>query len=263
MRCNSVEPFRKFAEHYDLTYQKIRNYEKDCNALEAIFTRFSKQKPKNILDIGCGTGTHALILSRRGCNVVGIDVSEAMIAKAQAKVERAKTRAEFHVQDMRRIELGKMFDSAICMFGAFGLVQSHKGLVDIFSGLRRHLIKNGLFVFDFWSVLAVKPTPFQRWIEARDRVKTVYRLSESIFDHRTDVMIINMKFVITHKNRHVDTFEETLKIKCYTLAEMQQHLLDDGFKLVSVFNWDSEEEKDKLKPPAKETFRILAVAKRS
>jgi len=127
-----MEPFSKFAEYYDLTYQKIRNYEKDCNALEAIFTRFCQQKPKSILDIGCRTGTHALILSRRGYNVVGIDVSEAMIAKAHAKVERAKTRAEFHVQDMRRIELGKMFDSAPCMFGAFGLVQSHKGLADIF-----------------------------------------------------------------------------------------------------------------------------------
>lgn len=152
--------------------------------MEAIFTRSYQQKPKIILDIGCRTGTHALILSRRGCNVVGIDVSEAMIAKAQAKMGRTKTRAEFHVQDMRRTERGKMFDSAICMFGAFGLVQSHKGLADTFSGLRRHLIKNGLFIFDFWSVLAVEPTPFQRWIEAKDRVKTVYRLSESIFDHR-------------------------------------------------------------------------------
>lgn len=258
-----MEPFGKSAEYYDLTYLKIRNYAKDCNVLEAVFTRFCKHKPKSILDIGCGTGTHALILSRRGYDVVGIDVSEAMISKAKAKAEKAKTRAEFHVQDMRRIELDKMFDSAICMFGAFGFVQTHKGLVDVFSGLRRHLIKNGLFIFDFWSVLAVKPTPFQRWIEAKDREKTIYRLSESTFDHRTNVMTINMKFIITQKNRHVETFEETLKIKCYTLVEMQQHLLDNGFKLVSAFDWDNEEEKDKLNPPAKETFRILAAAKRS
>lgn len=40
----------------------------------------------HVLDVGCGTGTDALFLARRGVRVSAIDVSAAMVAQARAKV---------------------------------------------------------------------------------------------------------------------------------------------------------------------------------
>jgi SAM-dependent methyltransferase len=45
----------------------------------------SLQRGGRILDIGCGTGSHALYLARRGFAVWGVDSSPSMIARARAK----------------------------------------------------------------------------------------------------------------------------------------------------------------------------------
>jgi 2-polyprenyl-3-methyl-5-hydroxy-6-metoxy-1,4-benzoquinol methylase len=74
--------YEEFAEYYDLIYKEIVNYEKETDDLEKIFAEFYKKKPKSILDVGCGTGSHSLILSTRGYSVTGIDISERMIEEA-------------------------------------------------------------------------------------------------------------------------------------------------------------------------------------
>jgi cyclopropane fatty-acyl-phospholipid synthase-like methyltransferase len=133
-----------------LIYYEIKDYKRDCDTLEKIFAKFKTKKPKNILDIGCGTGAHASILSDRGYRVTGIDVSRVMVRKAEENAENRKTKAEFFVQDMRNIRLNRKFDCAI-MFGVFGHLTTHEDLANTLSGLKQHLHKDGLFIFDFWN----------------------------------------------------------------------------------------------------------------
>ncbi len=42
-----------------------------------------------LLELGCGTGTAAIELARRGCTVFGFDISEGMVAEARRKVHAA------------------------------------------------------------------------------------------------------------------------------------------------------------------------------
>lgn len=66
-----------------------------------------------ILDLGCGTGRHALSLAERGARVTAMDFSWGMLAKARAK---ARSRVEFVVGDLHsRIPFGDdVFDRVIC-----------------------------------------------------------------------------------------------------------------------------------------------------
>jgi 2-polyprenyl-3-methyl-5-hydroxy-6-metoxy-1,4-benzoquinol methylase len=72
--------------------------------------------PRKVLDVGCGEGWLARELSLRGCDVVGIDASEALIDAAKALGEGVfETIAYADVAD-RMNGLGAPFDVAVCNF---------------------------------------------------------------------------------------------------------------------------------------------------
>ena len=68
-----------------------------------------------VLDIGCGTGSLSIVLTRLGHLVTGIDLSPAMIAHAQAKAVNHGLQIEFHVMDAAFPQLShQQFDVIIC-----------------------------------------------------------------------------------------------------------------------------------------------------
>lgn len=67
-----------------------------------------------ILDAGCGTGEHALLLTGRGHCVVGVDLAAEAVARAAAKARARKLPAEFLVHDALDLAaLGRTFDVAL------------------------------------------------------------------------------------------------------------------------------------------------------
>jgi SAM-dependent methyltransferase len=79
----------------------------------------------SILDVGCGTGRHAIELARRGYAVTGIDLSARMLAQAAEAASAAGVHVEWVRSDATRFSLPKQFDGAICLCeGSFGLLGS-------------------------------------------------------------------------------------------------------------------------------------------
>lgn len=253
--------YERFAEFYDLIYKEIVNYEREADDLEGIFAKFGKHRTKQVLDVACGTGSHSLILAKRSYEVTGIDRSEMMIKEAKKKASKENINVEFLVQDTRNIKLDKKFDCSICMFGGVGYVLTRHDLACTFSSLKQHLRDGGLLIFEFWSVGGVKPTPLRSWIRVQKKGLTVYRLSESNFDPQTNVLTIDFHFIALWANKPMETFSEIHKIRCYTLAEMKQHLEDCGFAVASAFAYDVQGTQ-KFEEPRKETFRVLTIAQR-
>lgn len=56
---------------------------------EVIVFADERDSPGRALDLGCGTGTNAIYLARRGWQVVGVDFSEIAIRAAREKLQRA------------------------------------------------------------------------------------------------------------------------------------------------------------------------------
>ena len=76
-----------------------------------------------ILDMGCGTGRHAVELARRGYYVTGVDISSGMLAEADKAARKAGIRVEWVHADATRFTSTSLFDAAICLCeGAFGLL---------------------------------------------------------------------------------------------------------------------------------------------
>ncbi len=67
-----------YAEEYDLFY-KDKDYEAECDMIEEIFRSHAGGQVSTILDLGCGTGNHAISLAHRGYKVTGVDRSSEMV----------------------------------------------------------------------------------------------------------------------------------------------------------------------------------------
>lgn len=67
-----------------------------------------------VLDLGCGTGEHALLAAERGLGATGVDVAAKAIAQARAKAEERGLEARFLTHDALAIDdLGETFDTIL------------------------------------------------------------------------------------------------------------------------------------------------------
>jgi SAM-dependent methyltransferase len=99
---------------------------------------------RRLLDVGCGTGSSALPMLSRGYQVVGVDVSPAMLALAR---EKLGPQVRLELADMRRLpELGA-FDLVWSVSDGVNYLAADE-LEPAFAGFRMNLAPDGLVVFD-------------------------------------------------------------------------------------------------------------------
>jgi SAM-dependent methyltransferase len=85
-------------------------------ALEALLDEFPPSGP--ILDVGCGSGDHAIALARRGVEVLGVDIVEVAITQANTKAvalpPELAERLQFQAADaLRPAQLGRQFGAVV------------------------------------------------------------------------------------------------------------------------------------------------------
>ena len=67
-----------------------------------------------VIDVGCGTGEHAMLFASRGYQALGVDSAPLAIEKARAKASQRGSTAKFLVADALRLgELHRQFDAVV------------------------------------------------------------------------------------------------------------------------------------------------------
>lgn len=225
--------YQKYADYYDILY-RYKNYAKECDFLGKIFKKYSREKVVSILDLGCGTGNHALILAKRGWRITGVDLSARMINLAREKAERLKI--DFKQGDARKISLGKKFDVILLMFNVIGYQVSNDDIFAVLQNAARHLKKGGLLVFDCWFGPAVlKQMPgYRRRVEKKGNQEKLIKTAVPNLNILEQTVDIKYEILRVSRGKILDKVNEIHKIRFLFPQEIRHYLDEAGFKVLEI-----------------------------
>ena len=105
----------------------------------------ARSKGGRVLELGCGTGRVAIRLARDGVELVGLDLSGAMLAVAREK-SAGIGNLRWVEGDMRAFELGETFHLVIVPGHGFQNLLTAEDQQACLESVRRHLAPGGLLV---------------------------------------------------------------------------------------------------------------------
>ena len=140
--------YEQLFENYSRKYDEESFVQGTVGECDFIEEEISRNKTTKILDIGCGTGRHAIRLSERGYSVRGIDLSKAQINRALEKSKEKGLNIYFSVADARSLEFEAVFDLIIMICeGGFSLMETDEMNYQILNNASKALKPKGKFIF--------------------------------------------------------------------------------------------------------------------
>ncbi|MBD3379534.1 MAG: methyltransferase domain-containing protein [Candidatus Omnitrophica bacterium] len=245
--------FENYAHKYD-NECFVQGTAGECDFIEQ---EANHNKSLKILDIGCGTGRHAIELTKRGYNVTGVDLSEAQIKRAKEKAQEAGVEIDFQTQDARNLPFEGAFDLAIMLCeGAFSLMETDEMNFDILKNATKALKDKGKLIFTTLNGLFPLFHSVKEFYESQQK-EGQSQCRDCSFD------------LMTFRDRNTVVFEDDSgkkrELKCderyYVPSEITWLLKSLGYKKIDIFGakLGAYSRNDKLTP---EDFEMLVVAQK-
>lgn len=173
-----------------------------------------------VLDLGCGAGRTTIPMAEMGLKVVGVDLSETMVAAAREQAIDAGVEVEFCVMDAMTLDFPEAhFDAALFSYNGVELIPGRSGKRRVFEQIHRVLKPRGRFIFCSHS-----PFAFNRF--ALMRVKAFLRfLAGRVLGVPVREREFGERFVD-------DEWEEARYLQVLPPSVLIQLLRESGFELV-------------------------------
>ncbi|OGO17170.1 MAG: hypothetical protein A2Z02_04720 [Chloroflexi bacterium RBG_16_48_7] len=250
--------FNKYSDYYDLL-NSDKDYQAEVDYVLSLAERYSSRPFHHILNLGCGTGRHDLLLAENGYRVTGVDGSATMLAKARASAaQHSDLSISFINGDVRELNLGTLFDMALSLFHVMSYQTTDRDLEQAFRTAATHLHAGDLFIFDFWygpAVLHEKPEVREKHFE--DSEMEVVRIARPVLQEDTCTVDVNYRVdIISKRDGSKESLHETHVMRYLFLPEVEEGLNRTGFDLVTAEEWLTG------KPPGLSTWSVCCVGKK-
>ena len=226
--------FEDYANFYDFLYSD-KNYQEECNFVKRIFDTYGEGEIRTILDLGCGTGSHALIFSDMGYTVTGVDLSEKMLRLAVDKAREQNRQIHFLEGDIRHLDLKQKFDAVVVMFNVLGYQTTNQDVENALRSARTHLNQNGLFICDVWfgpAVLREKPSERTKTIKQENG--KVVRYARPVLDIINQTVEVNYTVSKTGGVQRQAEVKESHLVRFFFYQELLAFLERNGFEVLKI-----------------------------
>lgn len=227
--------YENFSE-YDME-PYTQNTEKE---VEFLIKKFIENNTKSVLDVGCGTGRHAVSLAKAGFQITGIDLSGGLLQQARKKAEILGVSVDFKEMDATHLPFDAEFDAVILMCeGAFSMMETDEKEQLILDGIGRAVKPGGLFLLTTTNAMFMflQNNPDFDPITFREKF-TLDTLDKS---GKKQTLLCNQRY--------------------YTPPELRRMLIAAGFEEISFFAVTDAGFADDCKPEVTQ-FEFGAVCKK-
>ncbi|MGD9612430.1 MAG: class I SAM-dependent methyltransferase [Kiritimatiellia bacterium] len=214
-----------------------RKYDEECftqgtlGECDFIEREIGGDRSRRILDVGCGTGRHAVELAARGYAVVGVDLSEAQLARARAKAAARGIAVDFRPGDARALPFAAEFDLAIMLCeGGFPLMETDEMNFQILQSAARALKPGGLLIFTTLNGL------FPLFHSVKDFLNAAAQPGQAATHGNTfDLMTFRDRNVVAIEDDSGQQMELACNERYYVPSEISWLLKTAGFAAPEIF----------------------------
>jgi SAM-dependent methyltransferase len=234
--------FNNYARYYDLLYRD-KDYVRETQFIQQLIKTHASD-PRDILDLGCGTGIHALLLAKQGYQIQGVDISQQMLQKANAHLchlpPELASKLKFTHGDIRTVRLNQSFDVVLSLFHQ----TTNEDLRATFATVKEHLKPGGIFIFDVWYGPAVlSDRPIVRVKRLEDEQTFLTRIAEPILYPNENRVDVNYQVFIRDKNSNTfEVLQETHRMRYLFKPEIELLSCEFQIQVVAYREWMSNHE---------------------
>jgi SAM-dependent methyltransferase len=238
--------FGNYARYYDLLYHD-KDYIGETQFIHKLI-QSNAPDAKTILELGCGTGNHAMLLAKEGYSVHGVDMSPEMLQGAEERCSRLPqelaAKLQFTQGDIRQVRIDDKFDVVLSLFHVISYQTTNEDLLAAFETAKIHLKPGGILIFDVWygpTVLSEPPTVRVKRLED-DRIQVTRIAEPKIYPTENWVDVNYQVFIRDRSSNAVEEVTETHRMRYLFTPEIELFLQAAGMQSIASGEWMSDRE---------------------
>ena len=229
--------FQRYSTYYDLLYRD-KDYKGEARFVQEQLVRHGLTGGR-LLELGCGTGRHALEFAAFGWEVKGYDLSPGMVQHARQRIGGTTGRISFEVGDIRRLRDAVRFDAVVSLFHVMSYQTSETDLRQALETASVHLRPDGLFFFDFWFGPAVlRDPPALREKRLTDGRTSIVRHAVPVHDPSSHTVQVNYEILSSDlASGESHRFTEQHLLRYFDLPELTACVGNAGLGVLESGRW--------------------------
>ncbi len=243
-----MDAYTSFAEVYDMFMDNVP-YEEWNRYLMELLKEYHIEEGV-VCELGCGTGKMTRLLADAGYDMIGVDMSEDMLAIASMENPQ---QILYLCQDMRELELYGTVAAVVSVCDSMNYLLEEEDLLEVFQRVNEYLEPGGVFLFDLNTIYKYETLLGETTIcENRPEGSFIW---ENYYDEEEQINEYDLTLFIQEKENLYRKFEETHYQRGYSLEKIRTLLEEAGMEFVTAYDACTKN------PPREDSERIYIVAR--
>lgn len=243
-----MDAYTSFAEVYDMFMDNVP-YEEWSRYLTELLKEYRIEEGV-VCELGCGTGKMTRLLADAGYDMIGVDMSEDMLAIASMENPQ---QILYLCQDMRELELYGTVAAVVSVCDSMNYLLEEDDLLEVFQRVNEYLEPGGVFLFDLNTIYKYETLLGETTIcENRPEGSFIW---ENYYDEEEQINEYDLTLFIQEKENLYRKFEETHYQRGYSMEKIRTLLEEAGMEFVTAYDACTKN------PPREDSERIYIVAR--